>query len=152
LLWLHQFLKERLVAAVRFIKSIKDKVQQPVKRANRYINEQPWFQSAVRFTDRLQKAIRPILLPYGIALWGVALQMHRFDDDKLGGIWKLVRICLNPVGYVTDRISDRRKKYWIDVERSSWTWLKSFVVQLVASRFSPKEEVKKGDRVNEATR
>jgi hypothetical protein len=112
-LWLRR-LKTRLLQIVQPIKDGLDRsgemVQpvlsfvylRPMKRIRSYVLNHPLTIGAQTFAKRLRKAIRPILWPWGIAAWGVAVQMKYIKG--VGGVWRFFRLTIDPVSFVTKRV------------------------------------------------
>ena len=72
-----------------------------MKRIRSYAPHHPPTSGAQTFAKRLRKAIRPILWPWGVASWGVAVQMKYIK--YMEGVWCFVRLTMDPVSFVTKR-------------------------------------------------
>ena len=73
----------------------------PIDRCLQAIAERPVTQKVNVIALRVKKSLRPVSVPLGIAIWGVAVQMGYISG--IGGVWKVFRVSLDPVSFVLGR-------------------------------------------------
>ena len=84
------------------IRSIWRTMMRPVDKLRQATAERPVIQRVNEIVFRLRKALRPVSVPLGIAIWGVAVQMGYISG--IGGVWKVFRMSLDPVSFVRGRV------------------------------------------------
>jgi len=126
---IHHFLRKfrRGRSILKGLRRCKDAVDKPFNDARAYVQNLPVTRAFNDFLRKLCIAGRPVRWPLGLAIWGVAVQMHRVTN--LGGVWKVFRFTLDPISFVRKRIKDsvrikeRSRKALVALVRSSAAWV-----------------------------
>lgn len=84
------------------VRTVWKTVMGPVHKCLQWIADFPVTRKVNKIAQRLQRALRPVSVPLGIATWGVAVQMGYISG--IGGVWRVFRMSLDPVAFVRGRV------------------------------------------------
>jgi hypothetical protein len=74
----------------------------PIHKFNQALAKTPVVQAVNALSKRLQRAIKPVVVPLAIATWGVAVQLRYITN--IGQVWKIFRLSINPVSFARGQV------------------------------------------------
>jgi len=128
--WLKNFVKNmffpettknffgQLIGASREASAV---IMSPINKLRQTIAEHPLMIQINEMALSLRRAVRPVMVPMGIATWGVAVQMNYITE--VGDVWKLFRWTLDPVSFTRNNLKEflspesRARAYAISILR-----------------------------------
>ncbi|CAB9516305.1 expressed unknown protein [Seminavis robusta] len=84
------------------IRRVWKKATAPMNKVKDILAANPVVQKCNELAMRFRKAFRPVLIPWGIAMWGVAVQMNYITN--IGGVWKVLRFSMDPISFLKERL------------------------------------------------
>ena len=87
------------------IASVRSTIYKPLNKMSLYIRTHPIVKTIHKFAKQLQKAVRPVSWPVGIAMMGIAIQMDYITN--VPGFLRFLRLSLDPVSYMLKKLDSK---------------------------------------------